>query len=110
MEEFFKSLQPELANSNCKDYTCSVQATFISKISWLFQTHEHTSLRYLTEVLEGLLLCLNPNGPLLPWAFSSSLSGMTTKLLKPPLLWQGLLLQWPLPLVNPSTKLSKLSM
>jgi len=57
-----KSLHPEMANFDHKIYTHSIQAPFISKIGWLFQTHEHTDLCHLTEVLGGLLLHLNLSG------------------------------------------------
>jgi len=72
MEDFFKSLCPELANSEHKVYTHSIQAPFNSKIGWLFQTHKHTDLPHLTKVLQGILCCLNPNALPLPWIFSLS--------------------------------------
>jgi len=44
MDDFFKSLCHKLSNSDHKVYSHSIQAPFISKISWLFQIHKHTNL------------------------------------------------------------------
>jgi len=62
-DEFFKSLHPEIENLGHSVYTHSIQAPFLSKIDWLFHSHEHTDLYHLKELLELLLLRLNPNGP-----------------------------------------------
>ena len=62
-DEFYKSLRPEIENLGHNVYTRSIQAPFLSKIGWLFHSHEHTDLRRLKELLELLLLRLNPNGP-----------------------------------------------
>jgi len=67
-EDFYKSLPPEMEMSH-QVYTCSIQAPFISKIGWLFHSHEHTNLPCLTEILEGILCHLNPTGPTIALGF-----------------------------------------
>ncbi len=66
-EDFHKNLHPDMENLGHYVYTCSVQAPFLSKIGWLFHSHEHMDLRGLTEFLEKLVRRLNPEGP--PIAF-----------------------------------------
>jgi len=63
MEDFYKNLHPGIKNLGHSVYTHSIQAPFISKIGWLFHSHEHTNLHCLTELLESILHCLNPDGP-----------------------------------------------
>jgi len=55
-DEFFKSLRPEIENLGHNVYTRSIQAPFLSKIGWLFHSHEHTDLRCLKEFLESIIL------------------------------------------------------
>jgi len=62
-EDFYKNHFPEMENLSHKVYTQSIQAPFNSKIGWLFHLHKHTDLLHLTEILEGILHWLNPNGP-----------------------------------------------
>ena len=62
-EEFFKSLRPSIETLGHNVYNRSIQAPYISKIGWLFHSHEHTDLRRLTEVLESILRRLKPDGP-----------------------------------------------
>jgi len=75
-EDFYKSLCPGIENLGHNVYTHSIQAPFISKIGWLFHSHEHTNLHHLTELLESILHCLNPDGPPLFLVSSSRISGM----------------------------------
>jgi len=44
LEDFYKSLHPSIENLGHNVYTHSIQAPFISKIGWLFHSHEHTDL------------------------------------------------------------------
>jgi len=81
-EDFYQSLRPALANLGHNVYTRSIQTPFISKIGWLFHSHEHTDLRHLTELLEDILHRLNPSGPPLLLASSSRTSGMAPKPLR----------------------------
>jgi len=83
-EDFYLSLWCKMDNLWYKVYTNSIQALYIYKISWLFQSFVHTNLPCLTELLEGLLCCLNPAGPPLPWASSSRLFGMVLNFSSPP--------------------------
>ncbi len=62
-EDFYTNLHPGIENLGHFVYTRSIQAPFISKIGWLFHSHEHTDLRQLTELLESILHCLNPDAP-----------------------------------------------
>ncbi len=62
-EDFYTNLCPGIENLGHFVYTHSIQAPFISKIGWLFHSHEHMDLRRLTELLESILHCLNPDGP-----------------------------------------------
>jgi len=68
-EDFYKSLHPEMENLSHQVYNCSIQAPFISKIGWLVHSHEPTNLPCLTEILEGILCHLNPNGPTIALGF-----------------------------------------
>jgi len=102
-EDFYKNLCPAMENLGHNVYTHSIQAPFISKIGWLFHSHEHMDLCCLTEFLETLVHRLNPDGPPSPLDSSSRTSGMATKpprlppfLLQPPM---------PAPLHNPGAKL-----
>jgi len=62
-DEFYKSLRPEMENLGHNVYTRSIQAPFLSKIGWLFHSHEHTDLRRLKESLESIILQLHPKDP-----------------------------------------------
>jgi len=55
LEDFHKNLCPNMENLGHYVYTRSIQAPFLSKIGWLFHSHEHTDLRSLTEFLEKLV-------------------------------------------------------
>jgi len=68
-EEFYRSLHPSVENLGHNVYTHSIQAPFISKIGWLFHSHEHTDLRHLTKILESILHHLNPTGPSIALGF-----------------------------------------
>jgi len=107
-EDFYKNLCPGVKNLGHSIYTRSIQAPFISKIGWLFHSHEHTNLRHLTELLESILHHLNPDGPPLHWASSLRISGMAQKLLRPlPLCQQAP--PFSLPPFYPSARLCRLS-
>jgi len=54
-EDFYKSLWPDLENIGHNVYTHSIQAPFLSKIGWLFHSHENMDLCCLTELLETIL-------------------------------------------------------
>ena len=58
-----------MENLSHKIYTQSIQAPFLAMIGWLFQSHEHTYLPFLTELLEGLLHCLLLNSTTLALGF-----------------------------------------
>jgi len=109
-EIFYKNLNPGIENLGHGIYTCSIQVPFISKLGWLFHSHEHTNLRHLTELLEPILHCLNPDGPPLHWASSLRTSGMVPKLPNPPLPLCQLVPPLLPPLLYPGTKLCGLSM
>jgi len=68
-EDFYSSLHREMENVSHEIYTWSIQAPFLATIGWLFQSHEHTDLTFLTELLEGLLCHLLPNGPIIALGF-----------------------------------------
>jgi len=54
-EDFYKNLCPDMENLGHNIYTHSIQAPFLSKIGWLFHSHEHMDLHHLTEFLETLV-------------------------------------------------------
>jgi len=66
-DDFYKNLCPDMETLGHNVYTHSIQAPFLSKIGWLFHSHEHTNLCHLMEFLEKLVHRLNPDGP--PIAF-----------------------------------------
>jgi len=61
--DFYPSLQHKMESLLHKVYTHSIQAPYICNIYWMFQSYEHTDLPHFTELLEGLLCCLHPDGP-----------------------------------------------
>ncbi len=68
-EDFYPLLCKEMDNLSHKIYTWSIQAPFLATIGWVFQSHEHTDLVFLSEILEGLLGHLIPNGPTIALGF-----------------------------------------
>jgi len=68
-EDFYPLLHMEIDNLSHKIYTWSIQAPFLTTIGWLFQSHEHTNLIFLSKILEGLLGCLFPKGPTIALGF-----------------------------------------
>ena len=85
-EDFYTNLCPGIENLGHFVYIRSIQAPFISKIGWLFHSHEHTDLRRLTELLESILHHLNPDGPpiALGFQFKNIWDGSKTPKATPP--------------------------
>ena len=60
--EFYKNIREHMSISTSTIFTRVVQRPFIAKIGWIFCSHEHTDLHWLTEILENTVGRLNTTG------------------------------------------------